>query len=246
MKKILLFLSFFLSLSAAAQIKKFEERYPSGKLYVSGFKDKKTGKFEGHWKIYTQEGELIEECDYKDGLEDGKLIRYNPYNIVSSVTEYSKGKKEGKFVKYYEPEDAHDKPPLYITATYHDDEFEGMHYTYEKDGKISKRTRYHEGWVVADTTVCYDGILYEKLEHASDNPDYAYMKRTFVPFKQPVTDSPVQNSNVPKRSQQRKTVKHQQFARPKRKQVKPQLKRPVPTKPKPRLQTDDKGVVTFK
>ena len=42
MKKTFLFLLLFLSLSAEAQIKKFEDRYPDGKICATGFKDKKT------------------------------------------------------------------------------------------------------------------------------------------------------------------------------------------------------------
>ena len=85
MKQVFLFLLLFLSLSAEAQIKKFEDRYPDGKICATGFKDKKTGKFEGHWKVYSKQGDLIEECDYKDGLEDGKLIRYNFLPLRYSV-----------------------------------------------------------------------------------------------------------------------------------------------------------------
>lgn len=246
MKQVFLFLLLFLSLSAEAQIKKFEERYPNGQICATGFKDKKTGNFEGHWKVYTKEGDLIEECDYKNGLEEGKLIRYNFYNIVSSITEYRNGKREGKFIKYYAPENSHDKPPLYIIATYHDDEFHGMHYTYSKDGKISKRTRYENGWVVADTTVRDDGIYYERIVKDDKDPQYSRMERTFVPFNKPKAENGEETPKVQSHSQSSRVVKRFASAPARRKNSKSKKQQPVVQKSKPRLQTTENGVIVVK
>lgn len=249
MKKTFLFLLLFLSLSAEAQIKKFEERYPDGKICATGFKDKKTGKFEGHWKVYSKQGDLIEECDYKDGLEDGKLIRYNFYNIVSSITEYRNGKKEGKYVKYYEPEDSHDKPPVYIIATYQNDEFHGMHYTFERDGKISKRTRYEEGWVVADTTITDDGIYYERIVTDPKYPQYSRMEKTFVPFNKAKAENSEETPKTQSRPQASHVVRRSASASARRKaskSQKPQKQHPVVQKSKPRLQTTENGVIVVK
>ena len=97
MKHFVLFIMLLLPLSGWAQLKKFEEYYENGSLCVSGFKDKKTGKREGHWIIYSQEGYRLEECDYKNGLEEGLLVKYNIYDKVSAIVEFHQRKKGNLF-----------------------------------------------------------------------------------------------------------------------------------------------------
>ena len=172
-----------LPLSGWAQIKKFEEYYENGSLCVSGFKDKKTGKREGHWIIYSQDGYRLEECDYKNGLEEGLLVKYNISDKVSAIVEFHQGKKEGKFILYHIPDDENDKEWIETTATYRNDVLDGMQYTYDETGKIIQRTRISKGKTLTDTIYNSKGITCAHIEYSEARPEGLYIVDKFIPSK---------------------------------------------------------------
>ena len=246
MKHFVLFIMLLLPLSGWAQIKKFEEYYENGSLCVSGFKDKKTGKREGHWIIYSQDGYRLEECDYKNGLEEGLLVKYNIYDKVSAIVEFHQGKKEGKFILYHIPDDENDKEWIETTATYRNDKLEGMQYTYDENGNM-----------MTDTIISKDDIAYAHLEYSEARPEGLYVFDKVIPFKKKDTynentasSGNSRNTTITERKRH-SSIRNNRSAGQRRKTVatKPQATRlsPKPGAPKhkPRMHINAEGTIVY-
>lgn len=257
MKHFIFLIMLLLPYTAFGQAKKFEEFYPNGKLFVKGFKDKKTGKRVGRWVIYTQDGSFIEQCDYENGLEEGLLIKYNAYNRVSAIVEFHKGKKEGKYISYYVPMYEKEKEWIESTATYRNDVLDGMQYTYDETGKIIQRTRISKGKTLTDTIYNSKGITCAHIEYSEARPEGLYIVDKFIPSKKNDSDgengkSLAQKNRSTATDKQRNssTRNHRsgaakrQSASAKGNTAKQKQKSGEP-KRKPRMHTDANGTIVF-
>jgi len=256
---VLLPLMLSLTDSVSAQ-KKYEEYYPNGIVALSGFKNANTGEPEGHWKRYAENGTIVEECDYKDGLPDGCWREYNKFGCLSAITEYQHGVREGKAIIYQDMTSATDKKDVpYVVGTYHKDRLHGMIYTYDKNGNITRRGRYNDGVLVADTTISSKGITYEKrvseVDHTSPAGFRERMISEFRPFNASEGGESVQKMSArqPKTSSKRSasTVRQQHSVQRKR-QSKTTKSQSTTSAPKVkqaqqhrRLHVNDKGVIVF-
>lgn len=248
MKTRLIILLLLLPALAGAQ-KKYEERYENGQLAISGFKDKKTGKPEGHWTVYAQDGKKIEECDYKDGLEEGTLYQYNTHGQVSATTEYRRGKREGSHVKYHFFPEQKDKRVVEKRCTYHDGLEEGMLYLYDTNGRLTNKRRMEKGMTVADTTYTAEGIRYQALRRVPDGSRRGYREEwdnKFVPYKTPGNATPAQ-PRQPERTATKGT-RPAQGNKNARKNTRTKTRRATPkqqsaTQKQQKLKINDNGVI---
>ena len=257
MKHFIFLIMLLLPLSGWSQIKKFEDHYEDGTLLVSGFKDKKTGKREGHWIVYAQDGGRIEECDYKNGLEEGLLIEYNAYNKVSAITEYHQGKKEGKYISYHTPLYNTEKEWIESTATYRNDKLEGMQYKYDEDGNIIQRSRMSKGQMLTDTIIRKNDIAYAHIEYSEARPEGLYVIDKVISLKK---NDPYDENNASTGNRHsttaterkryssirnnRSAVSRRQTVSARPQAAKPKQKTEVP-KHKPRMHVDANGTIVY-
>ena len=257
MKHFIFLIMLLLPYTAFGQAKKFEEFYPNGKLFVKGFKDKKTGKRVGRWVIYTQDGSFIEQCDYENGLEEGLLIKYNAYNRVSAIVEFHKGKKEGKYISYYVPMYENEKEWIESTATYRNDVLDGMQYTYDETGKIIQRTRISKGKTLTDTIYNSKGITCAHIEYSEARPEGLYIVDKFIPSKMNDSDGEngkslaQKNRSTATDKQCHSSTRNNRYRATKRQSASAkgntakQKQKSGEPKRKPRMHTDANGTIVF-
>lgn len=257
MKHFIFLIMLLLPYTAFGQAKKFEEFYPNGKLFVKGFKDKKTGKRVGRWVIYTQDGSFIEQCDYENGLEEGLLIKYNAYNRVSAIVEFHKGKKEGKYISYYVPMYENEKEWIESTATYRNDVLDGMQYTYDETGKIIQRTRISKGKTLTDTIYNSKGITCAHIEYSEARPEGLYIVDKFIPSKMNDSDGEngkslaQKNRSTATDKQRNSSTRNHRYRATKRQSASAkgnsakQKQKSGEPKRKPRMHTDANGTIVF-
>ena len=257
MKHFIFLIMLLLPLSGWSQIKKFEDHYEDGTLLVSGFKDKKTGKREGHWIVYAQDGGRIEECDYKNGLEEGLLIEYNAYNRVSAITEYHHGKKEGKSILYHVPMYDTEKEWIESTETYRNDKLEGMKYTYDEKGNIIQRSRMSKGQMITDTIIRKNEIAYAHIEYSEARPGGLYVIDKVIslkkddPYDKNTASAGNKHSTTATERKRNSSTRNNRSAGSGRKtaSVKPKVSKPGPRpeapKHKPRMHVDANGTIVY-
>ncbi|HQQ93969.1 MAG TPA: hypothetical protein PLQ93_05405 [Bacteroidia bacterium] len=61
----------------------------------------KAGKKQGSSYIYLPEGQVSEERNFRNGLEDGPYFEYYDKNVYKARGQYVNGEKEGRFIYYY-------------------------------------------------------------------------------------------------------------------------------------------------
>ena len=77
----------------------YVELFGNGQIAQKGSYDS-SGKKTGRWVRYKNDGTLIEDVGYLDGVYHGEKRSYSQGEL-SSVTEYEKGKNHGKHIWYY-------------------------------------------------------------------------------------------------------------------------------------------------
>lgn len=167
----ILLLLFLASVTSKAQ-EKYTEYYSNGKIRVSGFVDKNTGKREGHWITYRDDGLKIREENYKNGLKEGPEYTYFDNGNISTISIYRNNLLDGYRLQYHYSDKKNSKK-LYYKGFYREGEEDGMAYVYESDGRIISKRRYENGHQVTDTTYSYDKIYY-KTWHRVKDTSYPY------------------------------------------------------------------------
>ena len=245
--KLLLLSLIALPLASNAQVQKIVESYDNGQIKSITYENKETGLLEGHCVSYMEDGRLFMEEDYKDGLRDGLVKYYDAFGNIESIVSYSKGKKQGKLIKYQKMNRPSANPYLDYIENYENGLLQGMTYVYDDTGqKIIEHARYDDGLCVEDTVYLPKGTFYA---YRTKGPDGTYvggeLKSRIVPNKKnaathqltrkapirqrPTAPRPVKAKPAPQRKPNPATKPNPQ----------PQ---PKPT-PKPRLKVGKDGTI---
>ena len=245
--KFLLLSLIALPLASNAQVQKIVESYDNGQIKSITYENKETGLLEGHCVSYMEDGRLFMEEDYKDGLRDGQVKYYDAFGNIESIVSYSKGKKQGKLIKYQKMNRPNANPYLEYIENYEDGLLQGMTYVYDDTGqKIIEHARYDEGLCIEDTVYLPKGTFYA---YRTKGPNGTYvggeLKSRIVPNKkyaathQPTRKAPVrQRPTAPKPVKAKPAPQRKPNPAPK---PNPQPQ-PKPT-PKPRLKVSKDGTI---
>ena len=245
--KLLLLSLITLPLASNAQVQKIVESYDNGQIKSITYENKETGLLEGHCVSYMEDGRLFMEEDYKDGLRDGLVKYYDAFGNIESIVSYSKGKKQGKLIKYQKMNRPCANPYLDYIENYENGLLQGMTYVYDDTGqKIIEHARYDDGLCVEDTVYLPKGTFYA---YRTKGPNGTYvggeLKSRIVPNKKnAATHQPTRKAPVRQRPTAPRPVKAKPT--PQRKPnpaTKPNPQpQPKPT-PKPRLKVSKDGTI---
>ena len=245
--KLLLLSLIALPLASNAQVQKIVESYDNGQIKSITYENKETGLLEGHCVSYMEDGRLFMEEDYKDGLRDGLVKYYDAFGNIESIVSYSKGKKQGKLIKYQKMNRPSANPYLDYIENYENGLLQGMTYVYDDTGqKIIEHARYDDGLCVEDTVYLPKGTFYA---YRTKGPDGTYvggeLKSRIVPNKknaathQPTRKAPVRQRPTAPRPVKAKPAPQRKPAPVAKPNPQPQ---PKPT-PKPRLKVSKDGTI---
>ena len=245
--KYLLLSLIALPLASNAQVEKIVESYDNGQIKSITYENKETGLLEGHCVSYTEDGRLFMEEDYKDGLRDGLVKYYDAFGNIESIVSYSKGKKQGKLIKYQKMNRPSANPYLDYIENYENGLLQGMTYVYDDTGqKIIEHARYDDGLCVEDTVYLPKGTFYA---YRTKGPDGTYvggeLKSRIVPNKknaathQPTRKAPVRQRPTAPRPVKAKPAPQRKPTPATKPNPQPQ---PKPT-PKPRLKVGKDGTI---
>ena len=244
--KLLLLSLIALPLASNAQVQKIVESYDNGQIKSITYENKETGLLEGHCVSYTEDGRLFMEEDYKDGLRDGLVKYYDAFGNIESIVSYSKGKKQGKLIKYQKMNRPSANPYLDYIENYENGLLQGMTYVYDDTGqKIIEHARYDDGLCIEDTVYLPKSTFYA---YRTKGPNGTYvggeMKSRIVPNKKnAATHQPTRKVPARQRTTAPKPVKAKPVPQHKPapvRQQKPQLAAP---QPKPRLKVNKDGTI---
>ena len=245
--KFLLLSLIALPLASNAQVEKIVESYDNGQIKSITYENKETGLLEGHCVSYTEDGRLFMEEDYKDGLRDGLVKYYDAFGNIESIVSYSKGKKQGKLIKYQKMNRPSANPYLDYIENYENGLLQGMTYVYDDTGqKIIEHARYDDGLCVEDTVYLPKGTFYA---YRTKGPDGTYvggeLKSRIVPNKknaathQLTRKAPVRQRPTAPRPVKAKPAPQRKPTPVTKPNPQPQ---PKPT-PKPRLKVSKDGTI---
>ena len=245
--KLLLLSLIALPLASNAQVQKIVESYDNGQIKSITYENKETGLLEGHCVSYTEDGRLFMEEDYKDGLRDGLVKYYDAFGNIESIVSYSKGKKQGKLIKYQKMNRPSANPYLDYIENYENGLLQGMTYVYDDTGqKIIEHARYDDGLCVEDTVYLPKGTFYA---YRTKGPDGTYvggeLKSRIVPNKknaathQPTRKAPIRQRPTAPRPVKAKPAPQRKPTPATKPNPQPQ---PKPT-PKPRLKVGKDGTI---
>ena len=88
----------------------------------------KSGKREGAWIDYWDNGQLWHKGEYKKGKKEGAWVRYHKSGQLNTNVNYKNGMKEGTLVSY------HGNGQLRLKGNYKNDEREGAWVGYHDNG----------------------------------------------------------------------------------------------------------------
>ena len=106
-------------------------------------------KFVGLVKYYFENGKTYQKVNYTNGILDGQ--RYISGGVKSEVV-YEDGKKEGKYLEYYETGE------LSTRGDYESGMKDGIWKTYYNNGKIKERGKYDKGKKVGIWKTFYKNV----------------------------------------------------------------------------------------
>ena len=244
--KLLLLSLIALPLASNAQVEKIVESYDNGQIKSITYENKETGLLEGHCVSYMEDGRLFMEEDYKDGLRDGLVKYYDAFGNIESIVSYSKGKKQGKLIKYQKMNRPSATPYLEYIENYENGLLQGMTYVYDDTGqKIIEHARYDDGLCVEDTVYLPKGTFYA---YRTKGPNGTYvggeMKSRIVPNKKnTATHQPTRKAPVRQQTTAPKPVKAKPVPQHKPAPVRQQKPQPAAPQPKPRLKVNKDGTI---
>ena len=244
--KLLLLSLIALPLASNAQVEKIVESYDNGQIKSITYENKETGLLEGHCVSYMEDGRLFMEEDYKDGLRDGLVKYYDAFGNIESIVSYSKGKKQGKLIKYQKMNRPSANPYLDYIENYENGLLQGMTYVYDDTGqKIIEHARYDDGLCVEDTVYLPKGTFYA---YRTKGPNGTYvggeLKSRIVPNKKyAATHQPTRKAPVRQRTTAPKPVKAKPVPQHKPAPVRQQKPQPAAPQPKPRLKVNKDGTI---
>ena len=132
------------------------------------------GKLHGDYKefmydSFTNKG-LVNyiSCHYVNGLLHGEHVNNFKYsNAPWTITLYDNGKKNGKFIKYFDRTDykISSKTGIMCETFYKNDKLHGIHKEWNKDGSLYKEIMYQDGLVHGKYKEYKNGKLYIECDH---------------------------------------------------------------------------------
>ena len=244
--KLLLLSLIALPLASNAQVQKIVESYDNGQIKSITYENKETGLLEGHCVSYMEDGRLFMEEDYKDGLRDGLVKYYDAFGNIESIVSYSKGKKQGKLIKYQKMNRPCANPYLDYIENYENGLLQGMTYVYDDTGqKIIEHARYDDGLCVEDTVYLPKSTFYA---YRTKGPNGTYvggeLKSRIVPNKKnAATHQPTRKAPARQQTTAPKPVKAKPVPQHKPAPVRQQKPQPAAPQPKPRLKVNKDGTI---
>lgn len=97
---------------------------------------------EGFWRMYAEDGVLVESAIFSNNKLHGKRCFYFSNGNLLSVCTWVDSLREGPYVKYY-PSGAKE-----IEANFHGDELNGQYKSWGDDGKLTSEGTYRAGVTV--------------------------------------------------------------------------------------------------
>lgn len=131
---------FILSIVACENGSKYEEKYPSGEIKLTGQLDK-NGLREGVWNTYDTYGNITIKSHYRN--DSLYLKEYYQKGILKSKEEIKGGLKHGKRWSYY------DSGELKTEVSFSKDRKVGQGHEYYKNGSVKTKYNYDSNGVVA-------------------------------------------------------------------------------------------------
>lgn len=138
MKRIFLFSITLLLLYSCQSNIKVEEAYPNGKIFKEYFKDKKTDKISGLYKVYYENGTILEESHYVDGLPNGKRMLFDEDGKQQVIEHYVNGQFEGNYQSFY-PNGQVEQDGQYV-----DGAMEGKWKKFYENGQLEEEVQFTE------------------------------------------------------------------------------------------------------
>lgn len=149
--------------------------HPNGKLEQSGKYDAK-GKLTGQWVWYYPSGEILREENYLNGLSDGLMTEYDEEGNIIAEGEYIEGLEEGPWIYQYGDlreegeysygyrngywKDYDTTGALLFEGEFIDNNPNGKHIYYWDNGKVKDEINYLMGMKNGDwKKFNYDGTL---------------------------------------------------------------------------------------
>lgn len=107
------------------------DKYPNGKtrMYMPY---NVNGELHGKYKEFYENGKILSETTYENGLRQGKSITYLENGKVIGKTNYIDGKKEGKSIETF-------KNMIQKKANYKNDKIDGDMFLYYPNGKLLQK-----------------------------------------------------------------------------------------------------------
>jgi antitoxin component YwqK of YwqJK toxin-antitoxin module len=121
--------------------KEKEDEFTKYMLYevTSQIENKDENKKTGPEKIYHENGQLKEEGEYRDGVEEGLWKTYHENGQLLQYGEYKNGKKEGLWKTY------HENGQLEIETNIINGEYDGIWKRYYKNGQLVEEGNHDNG-----------------------------------------------------------------------------------------------------
>ena len=132
---LVLFIALVLFFFTGCRDKRYEY-YSSGKPKEIVEVDKKTGKRDGSYKQFYENGNLKAEGSYKDGKKHGSYKKYYSNGKIRSKGSYKEEKLDGEHRAYYENGEL-EKKENYKMGKWH-----GSFKSYYENGKLNVKTSY--------------------------------------------------------------------------------------------------------
>ena len=122
--------------------RKARKSAPADAKLLDLFSSCERGTPAGIWKTYYDDGKLLEECPYQDGLKQGTCRQYFTDHSLKSEVNFVKGKLEGPAVFYYP------NGKIMLTGKSVNDLREGTWTAYKDSGEKEHETEYKAGVVI--------------------------------------------------------------------------------------------------
>lgn len=100
---------------------------------------KSAGKKDGLVKVYSKDGKLVSEINYKDGVRDGTGKSYYKNGNIQLLIPYEMGKRHGIVKRFYESGE------IYKETEFSNDHETGIQKTFKENGKLRSEARLEDG-----------------------------------------------------------------------------------------------------
>jgi len=118
----------------------WEEYFDNGKLYYKGSFN--NGKKDGYWEYYRDNGQLWSKGSYNNDERDGIWEKYRKNGQLWYKGSYKNGKKEGYWEWY------HDNGQLMSSGSYKNDKRDGLWEWYHDNGQLYSSSSYKNGELI--------------------------------------------------------------------------------------------------